>query len=177
MSRWRRRLMLPVALGLSDGILNALMLAANRLQTGATPMTTSLGVRIAVATAVASVFMVFVAEYGQLRQELEHADAQLNVLARGRMVTTRQGRAVIGEAGLIAGASGLCAFVGSGAPLVLASIFGADGLWALCLAVAGLGVLGAFIARAVHGAWWLWMAAMMIGGLGVSLLGIYLHIV
>ena len=177
MKHWRRRLMLPVALGLSDGILNALMLAANRLQGDTDPMTLSLSVRIAVATAVASIFMLFVAEYAQLRQELEHADMQLNVLAPGRMATSRQGRAVVREALMVASVSGLCAFIGSGAPLMGAAVFGASGLWALAMAVAGLGLLGAMIARAVHGSWLIWTLVMMLGGAAVSVLGVYLQIV
>lgn len=177
MKHWRRRLMLPMALGLSDGILNALMLAANRLQGDTDPMTLSLSLRIAVATAVASIFMLFVAEYAQLRQDLEHADTQLNVLAPGRMATSRQGRAVVREAGVVASISGLCAFVGSGAPLLVAALFGASGLWALAMAVIGLGLLGAMVARAVHGSWLVWTVVMMFGGAAVSVLGIYLHIV
>lgn len=177
MKRWRRRLMLPVALGLSDGILNALMLAANRLHDNTEPMTLSLSVRIAVATAVASIFMLFVAEYAQLRQELEHADMQLNVLASGRMATSRQGRAVMREAALVASISGLCAFAGSGAPLLVAAVLGASGFWALAMAVIGLGLLGALVARAVHGSGLVWMILMMLGGIAVSVLGSYLHIV
>ncbi|MES1938457.1 hypothetical protein [Salinisphaera hydrothermalis] len=177
MKQRHRRLMLPVALGLSDGILNALMLAANRLQGDTEPMTLSLSMRIAVATAVASIFMLFVAEYAQLRQELEHADLQLNVLARGRMATSRQGRAVAREASVVASISGVCAFVGSGAPLLVASVLGASGLWSLAMAVIGLGLLGALVARAVHGSGLVWTGVMMLGGGAVSVLGIYLHIV
>ncbi|MGN8200379.1 hypothetical protein ACS8Y6_16990 [Salinisphaera sp. RV14] len=170
-------MLLPVALGLSDGILNALMLAANRLHGHTEPMTLSLSVRIAVATAVASIFMLFVAEYTQLRQELEHADMQLNVLAPGRMATSRQGRAVAREAGLVASIAGVCAFVGSGAPLLVAAVLDASGLWALAMAVIGLGLLGALVARAVHGSGLIWTVVMMLGGGAVSVLGIYLHIV
>ncbi|MES1956310.1 hypothetical protein [Salinisphaera hydrothermalis] len=177
MKQRHRRLMLPVALGLSDGILNALMLAANRLHGNTEPMTMSLSLRIAVATAVASIFMLFVAEYAQLRQELEHADMQLNVLAPGRMATSRQGWAVAREACVVASISGLCAFIGSGAPLLVAAVLGAGGLWALAMAVIGLGLLGALVARAVHGSWLVWTIVMMLGGAAVTVLGVYLHIV
>lgn len=74
MTPQQRKLMLPVALGVSDGILNTLMLAANRLQGDVVPITLSLALRIAAASAVESLFMLFVAGYAQLRQELIHAD-------------------------------------------------------------------------------------------------------
>lgn len=67
----QRRLMLPVALGLSDGILNTLTLAAGSLSPS-DAMTTSLAIRIAIAAAVTGVFALFVAEYAQLRRELVH---------------------------------------------------------------------------------------------------------
>lgn len=173
----KRRLMLPVALGLSDGILNALTLAANRLSSNGPAMTASLAIRIAVATAVAGVFMLFVAEYAQLRRELVHADTQLNVLAPGRMATSRQGLVVLREALVMACISGICSFIGSGAPLLLASIFGAGGHVALATAIIVLALLGALIARAVYGAWLRWTAAMAVGGVAVSVIGMWLHIV
>ncbi|MGH8428155.1 MAG: hypothetical protein ACRES7_09270 [Gammaproteobacteria bacterium] len=79
----KHRLMLPVALGLSDGILNALTLAAGRLSSPTLPMTAGLAVRISIAAGVAGVFMLFVAAYAQLRGELVHDDEQLNVLSPG----------------------------------------------------------------------------------------------
>lgn len=61
----QRRLMLPVALGLTDSILNTLTLAASSLSSS-DAMITSLAIRIAIAiaiaTAVGGVFTLFVAE-------------------------------------------------------------------------------------------------------------------
>lgn len=173
----QRRLMLPVALGLSDGILNALTLAASRLTSNASAMTTSLAIRIAIATAVASVFMLFVAEYAQLRRELVRADTQLNVLAPGRMAMSRQGFVVLREALVMASVSGFCALIGSGAPLLLASSFGVGGRVALAAAIIVLALLGGLIAHAVYGSWLRWTAAMAIGGVAVAALGMWLHIV
>ncbi|CAM5189029.1 hypothetical protein CDEF62S_03481 [Castellaniella defragrans] len=177
MKRHRYKLLLPVALGLSDGILNTLMLAANRLQGDVVPVTLSLAFRIAAASAVESAFMLFVAGYAQLRGELVHADRQLNVLVRGRMARTRQGRAALLEAAFMALVAGMCSFVGAGAPLFFAAATGVSGYPVLAVTVVSLGVLGISIARAAHGRPIVWAAAMLAGGFVVTVIGVYLHIV
>lgn len=177
MRSMKGKLMLPVALGLSDGILNTLMLAAHRLQGDAAPVTLDLAGRIAVASAIESAFMLFVAAYAQLRQDLAHADRQLNVLQRGRMAQTQQGRTVIEDATAMALIAGICSLAGAGAPLLLAVLTGTGGSPVLVLTVAALGLLGIAIARMVHGRWPVWAAAMLVGGALVALLGGWLRIV
>ncbi len=74
--------------------------------------------------------------------------------------------------------SGGCSFVGSAAPLLFASILGADnGTFALVAAIVGLTLLGALLARAVYGHWLRWTLGMAAGGVAVSALGMWLHIV
>lgn len=177
MNPLKGKLMLPVALGLSDGILNTLMLAANRLSGGTAPVTLSLAARIAAASAIESAFMLFVAAYAQLRQELTRADQQLNVLQRGRMARTRQGRTVIEDATAMALIAGVCSLAGAGTPLFFAAVTGAGGYPILVVTVGGLGLLGIAISRTVHGRWMVWAAAMLVGGCLAALLGIWLHIV
>lgn len=177
MTRLQGKLLLPVALGLSDGILNTLMLAANRLQGDAAPVTLSLAARIATASAIESIFMLFVAGYAQLRQKLTHADYQLNVMVRGRMARTRQGRAVIQEAAVIALIAGFCSLSGSGAPLLFVAVTGVKGYLVLAITVAGLGLLGITVAHASHGRSLVWAAAMLAGGTVVAALGTWLKIV
>lgn len=177
MTRTPRRFLLPVALGLSDGILNTLMLTANRLQGDVIPVTLSLAARIAVASAVESAFMLFVALYAQLRQDLTYADRQLNVLGRGRMARTRQGRAVMRAATFMTLIAGVCSLAGAGAPLLIAAAIEMSGYSILAITVAGLGLLGIAISRAAHGRWMAWAAAMLGGGFLVTLLGIWLRIV
>lgn len=171
------KLLLSVALGTSDGILNTLMLAANRLQGDTVPVTLSLALRLAAASAIESMFIVFVAVYAQMRQELTYADRQLNVLVRGRMARTRQGRATLHEAVFMALVAGVCSLVGSGAPLLFAAVSGLAGYPVLVATVAGLGLLGVMVAQTVQGRWPVWATVMLAGGSLVTWLGTFLAIV
>ena len=132
---------------------------------------------MALASAVESAFMLFVAAYAQLRQELTRADHQLNIFRRGRMARTRQGRAVAQEAIAMALIAALCSLLGSGAPLFFSAATGVGGYPVLAVTVAGLGGLGIAISRVAHGRWLTWAAAMLAGGFLVTLLGLWLKIV
>ena len=67
--------LLPLALGIADGIVNALILASSAVLRGS-GLTIGLALRVAAVALVTSVFTVFVAEYGQLRAELARAERQ-----------------------------------------------------------------------------------------------------
>ncbi|MBN9622134.1 MAG: hypothetical protein J0H06_04125, partial [Actinobacteria bacterium] len=121
MSGGRGELLLPVALGLVDGILNALTLAAANLVGGNEHVTVSLALRIGVAALVTAGFAVFVAEYADARGALRHASRQLNMPSERDLVATQLGRSALrGAAGqcVLAAAASL---VGAVAPLLLAA--------------------------------------------------------
>lgn len=63
--RWTGRFLLPLSLGVADGIVNSLTLASAAVIHGS-GLTASLALRVAAVAFVSSVFTVFVAEYGQL---------------------------------------------------------------------------------------------------------------
>jgi len=173
----RNRTLLPVVLGLADGILTALTLAAGQLTGPSHEMPIDRGIRIAVAAFVSSAFVFYVAHYTQLRGELVHAERQLNLMSHGRLASTRLGRSVQMEALVTAVLSSVASFFGALIPLLTGALLPTF-RWSPVLASLGsLGVLGIALARVVHGSYWLWCGGLVVGGFVLSLVGVRLHIV
>lgn len=176
MSGGRGELLLPVALGLADGILNALTLAASNLVGSNGHVSVGLALRIAVAALVTAGFAVFVAEYADARGALRHASRQLNMPSERDLVATQLGRSALhgaaGQCALAAAAS----MVGALGPLLLAAALPGPGWIAAAIAVVALGFLGAGLATAVLGNRLIWAGALVLGGIGVTLIGAWLKI-
>jgi hypothetical protein len=83
---------LPIVLGLLDGITNALGLAARSILSEGSAAGLGLALRIAAFALVTAVFAVFVARYVELRADLIRAGRQLNLLDRGALAATRLGQ-------------------------------------------------------------------------------------
>ncbi|HVV89733.1 MAG TPA: hypothetical protein VHB53_04500 [Solirubrobacterales bacterium] len=168
--------LLPVALGLADGILNALTLAAANLVGSDGHITVGLALRISVAALVTAGFAVFVAEYADARGALRHASRQLNMSSERGLVETQLGRSAlwgaIGSSALAAAAS----MLGAMAPLLLAAALPGPGWIAAVVAVVALGFLGVGLAGAVLGNRLIWAAALVVGGIGVTAIGAWLKI-
>ena len=176
----RDRWLLPLALGLSDGILNALVLASAAVLHGGHGdghgVTIGLAARVATVALLTAVFTVLVAEYSQLRSELVHAEHELNLTSGGRLATSRLGRAVFVEAVEAAVIASVCSFGGSLAPLAVAAGLPSASWLALVFGVAALGALGLLVGRAVYGNPLWWAAAMTVGGAIVTVIGVQLDI-
>jgi predicted membrane protein (TIGR00267 family) len=173
----RHRTLLPTVLGLSDGILTALTLAAGQLTGPNHEMPIARGMAIAVAALVSSAFVFYVAHYAQLRRELVHAERQLNLMSHGHLASTRLGRSVRIEAFVSAVLSSVASFLGALIPLLTSVVLPAFRWGPILTSLASLGVLGIALARVVHGSYWLWCAGLMAGGVVLSLVGVQLHIV
>jgi len=173
-----RSVLLPSVLGLTDGILTAITLAAGSLVApGGRPMSAHLAVRIAVAALTSSAFVFYVAQYSHLRGELVRLERQLTLTDHGRFAASRLGRSVALEALFAAAVSSSASFLGALIPLLSGALF-PDFRWAAIVASIGsLGILGSVLARVVRGSFWRWPTALMIGGLALSIVGITLHIV
>lgn len=177
--RWltRPENLLPVVLGLTDGILTALTLTAGLLTRAGDAVTLGLAARIAAGALASGAFVFFVARYAELRRELIRAERELNLTAHGRFATGRLGRAALRDALLSSAISSLAAFVGALVPLVAAAIF--PGLrWAsIVAALIALALLGVGLARAAHGRAVWWCMALVAGGVALSGVGAALKIV
>lgn len=172
----RHRTLLPTVLGLADGILTALTLAAGQLTGPSHKMPLDRGIRIALAALVSSAFVFYVAHYAQLRGELIQAERQLNLTSHGRLASTRLGRSVRIEAFVSAALSSVASFWGL-IPLLTGVVFPRLRWSPVVTSLVSLGLLGIALARVVHGSYWLWSVGLIIGGLILSLVGIRLHIV
>lgn len=176
MNRGKDAALLPVALGLADGILNALTLAAANFVGDNGPITVGLALRISVAALVTAGFAVFVAEYAEARGGLRHASRELSMHSERDLVSTQLGhlalRGALGQSALAAAAS----MVGALGPLLLAAALPGPGWIAAAIAIVALGFLGVGLATAVLGNRLVWAGALVLGGVGVTALGAWLKI-
>jgi VIT1/CCC1 family predicted Fe2+/Mn2+ transporter len=168
--RWLRRYLLPLSLGISDGIINALTLASSAVIHGR-GLTISLALRVAAAALISSVFTVFVAEYGQLRAELARAERELSFTRSGRLAAGHLGRQVAREAAAASAVASGASFAGALVPLLIGAAIAAYSWSAILVAVGALGGLGGALASAVGGRRRRWIIAMIVMGLLVAAVG------
>lgn len=173
--RWAGRFLLPLSLGIADGIVNALMLASATVIHGA-GLTVSLALRVAAVAFVSSAFTVFVAEYGQLRAELARAEHELSFTRSGRLAAGHLGRQVAREAAVSSAVASAASFVGALVPLAVGAAAAAYSWSALVIAVGALGALGGALATAVRGRRRRWITAMIVMGVAVAAIGTALDI-
>jgi VIT1/CCC1 family predicted Fe2+/Mn2+ transporter len=174
---FRREHSFALVIGVCDGILTALTLAAGSVISSPAPLRMQLALRIAAASALSGTFVFFTAEYSKLRGELVHAERQLSLTQHGRLAATRLGRTVLIEGLEKAGISSVCNFAGALFPLALGAILPGPAWLAIAAAIVALGLLGAAIAHSVHGNHFRWVIGLMAAGGILTLAGSRLHVV
>jgi predicted membrane protein (TIGR00267 family) len=178
MHRWRwQRQLLPIVLGLSDGVLTALTLATGSLVNPERHIAMSMAMRISASAFATGAFVFFVARYSQLRAELVTAERQLNLTSHGRLASSKLGRAVLREAIAAALLSSISSFVGAMIPLLVAALVPSDGWAALVAALITLALLGAGLAKVSLGSPLYWSSTLVAGGVLLAILGAHLRIV
>ncbi len=177
--RWLSKdgMLMPVVLGLSDGILTALTLSGGTLVKADQSLTSALASRIAFASLVSGAFLFFVSTYSRLRGELIHAETQLNLSSHGRFAASQLGRAVLQEAIGTTVVSSASSFLGALIPLLTGAWLQQFRWAAILAALVSLSILALVLAHSVHGRYWLWCVALVSGGILVLLIGIKLQIV
>jgi predicted membrane protein (TIGR00267 family) len=166
--------MFPFVIGVTDGILTALTLAAGRIVEPSQALTIGLALRISGAASLSGVFVFFTAEYIRLRGDLARSERQLNLTSAGRLATTRLGRAILIETIASAVVSSICNFLGALIPLTAGTIAS----WlAIAVALLLLAFLGVGAGRAVHGNPFVWAVALVLAGGILTLAGIEFRIV
>lgn len=166
-----------IVFGLSDGILNALILATPAIVGGGGTVTAALSLRVSTVALLTALFTVFVSEYAHVRFDLVRAERLLSITQEGRLAAGKLGIAAFTRAlraALLAGAS---SFIGSLAPLLLGACVPQGSGVALGAALVSLGILGAIIAYQVSDKPLLWAGAFALCGLAIALVGLELHIV
>jgi VIT1/CCC1 family predicted Fe2+/Mn2+ transporter len=164
-----------IVVGLTDGILNALTLAAGHFVNGSRP-TFALSLRIAVGSALCGIFVFFTAEYARLRGELLDAEQQLNLATTGRFATTNLGRQVRREAVVSASVSSGANLFGALLPLFLGAVLPGPPILAIAPSLVALGVLGAILSTSIRGRMLPWITVLTLSGVVFSWLGVWLHI-
>lgn len=171
-----KRHLFPLVIGIADGILTALTLAAGRLLS-AERLGGGLALRIAVAAAVSSAFVFFIAEYSSLRAELVQFEKYLSLRQPGKLASTQLGRKALRRALLGALISAGSSFLGALVPLGCEAIFPKLRWLPLAIALSALALLGVSVGHSVHGRPWLWSLALVLAGILLSVLGAALRIV
>jgi predicted membrane protein (TIGR00267 family) len=165
-----------LVIGLVDGILTALILAAGKVAGAGESIYLSDLLRVAVVASVSAAFTFFVAQYSRFRHELVHAERHLTLGSRGPLVKTQLGRAVLLESVAGSFVSGGCSFVGAVLPLLFAMIRPGATSVSLGAPIVALGVLGGFLGRSVYGNVLLWAIGLMSVGVVLTYIGIEVHI-
>lgn len=169
------RLLLPLSLGIADGILNALTLASGSVLHGR-GLDGALAIRVGLVAFVSALFTVFVAEYAQLRAELARAERQLSLTTSGRLAAGRLGRQVAGEAAAAAAVASVASLAGATVPLLIGVAVPEFSWVAIVVSVLGLGGLGISLATVVGGRRARWAVLLMAAGVAVAVLGVVLDI-
>lgn len=165
-----------MALGVSDGILNALTLAAATVVHG-TGLSLRLSARIGVVALASAVVTLFVAEYTQNRLELLRAERQLMFTRSGRLAATSLGRAVLRDSSVAATLAGMSSFVGAALPLVVGAMLPRLSWVALAVSAITLAGLGVLLANHVGGRRIVWAVVLVVAGIVVTVIGVQVDLV
>jgi len=163
-------------MGLVDGILTAMLLAAQKILGHGTPVDFESALKVAVFALATAGFVFYIGRYADLRSQLVRAAAQLNLRKRGKLAATRLGRMVLGEAVVEALVSGSCSFVSALLPLSLAAAFPAAPWLSVLVSLFLLGLLGSVLGKTVRGSPGKWSVGLIAGGLFMTFLGFGLRI-
>jgi hypothetical protein len=169
-------LLMPVALGLADGLMNALTLAGGTIVNSARGIDIGLALRIAAFALATAAFVLFVARYAELRQALVRGGRQLNIPEDGRLAGTALGREVAADAGVDAVVASLASGIGALVPLAIAAGFPNQSWLAVAVAIGMLAVLGGALGHIVRGSPLVWAAVLTLGGAVLTVVGVGLHI-
>lgn len=173
--RLNRAQAFALVVGLADGILTSLTLAASHLFHANRP-TVDLALRVAIGSSISGIFVFFTAEYARLRSELVHAEKELNLLSHGFFATAQLGKQVRSEALVAAALSSTSNFLGAFLPLLFGIFMPGPSFFALFPPLVALGCLGAALARTIHGRYLFWILSLIAVGLVLSYAGVLLHI-
>lgn len=175
--RLRKLPVLPLVLGVTDGILNALTLAAGAILRGAGDgVSVALAARVGAAACVTAGFTMFVADYAERRSGLVHASRELNMTEPGRLAATSLGRAVAQESAFAATVAAVASLIGAAGPLLLGTLLPVPPWVTLLITVVLLGILGWLIGAVLSARRLRWALAMLLGGIAVTVIGAELNI-
>ncbi len=154
----------PLVLGLTDGIITALMIATAELLSSAEPHL-ALYLRIAVGSAAVGAISFFMADYSSMKQDLMRLSKKVNPNTPENLLGTKLEFAILRDSATRTAISAFAGFVGALIPLLPSLIFVSEHLVTLAIADASLAILGLNIARIQSGSYIFW--SLLMGGVGV----------
>lgn len=163
-------------MGLVDGLLIALLMAARRILGYGMPVDWGTALKVAFYAMATAGFVFYIGRYAELRMHLVRAATQLNLRKQRKLATTNLGRMVLQEALGEAFISGGCSFISALFPLVLAAAIPHAPWLSLIMSLFLLGLLGSALGRSVKGSSLFWSIGLVMGGLFMTILGFALHI-
>ena len=170
----RQNLLFPFSIGISDGIITALILASGGIIKGITPY---LSLKISFGSAFAGMFSFFIADYAGLNEELHRTARQLNLRSTRYLLRGKLGRDILFEAFTGTLISAFFGFVGALIPLMSSIMVPHDIYIPLLISYISLGIVGYFISRITAGSWRFWVSIMVIIGIIVTIAGSYLKLI
>ena len=168
---------LPLVLGVTDGMLNALTLAGGALFHGSGDgLTLFLVLRVGIATLVTATFTMFVADYAERRSSLVRAARELNLTVRGQLAATNLGRRAFHESLLAMTVAAGASLAGAFVPLALGATLPGPSWTVVALTVGLLGLFGWLLGGVLAGRRAVWACSMTVGGIAVTAIGVWLDI-
>jgi predicted membrane protein (TIGR00267 family) len=169
---------LDIVAGLVDGILNALTLAAAKVvEAGSSAVSLNLALRVSIAAGLTTIFVFFVAHYAELRLQLIRHERQLNMTEHGRLASSKLGQQIFQESLVKALLASLFSLVGALFPLLCCVIIPRPHWASPTIAILALASLGALLAKTFYGSTVVWALALAIFGVGMTLVGIELNLI
>lgn len=165
----------PTILGLTDGIITALIFTSG-LISGHSRIPLQLIIKFSLGSSIISAFSYFIAKYSELREELIDTSIRLDPSSPLHLLKGRQGILIMMEAVTEAGISVASGFFGAFITMFPSFLFPGVGHVSIISAIIILGVLGSLISRSLEGGWVRWSVTFVLIGISASLMGIYLNI-
>jgi VIT1/CCC1 family predicted Fe2+/Mn2+ transporter len=172
----RGAVLLPLVLGLIDGILNALTLAAGALLDASRGVTVGLSFRIGAAAFATAGFAFFVAKYAELRGGLVRAGRQLSLRDDQPLQATDLGSLVRSQALAATAVACFASFLGALLPLLAGALLPGPAWLAVALALLVLAGLGFGLASVLEGSRARWVIGLLAGGVVLTAIGAVLKI-
>ena len=144
-----KKYIFPVSIGLSDGIITALILASGGI-IGKSTIDLFEAFKISFGSAFAGAFSYFIAQYAGLNEELHRTALQLNLKSTNYLLKGHLGIEIFVESLLGAFIAAFFGFLGALIPLSSSLIIKNNIELPLFLSYASLAVLGLFISKTIQ---------------------------
>jgi len=171
-----KKYIFPISIGLSDGIITALILASGGI-IGKSSIDLFQAFRISFGSAFAGAFSYFIAQYAGLNEELHRTALQLHLKSTDYLLKGHLGMEIFVESLLGAFIAAFFGFLGALIPLSSSLIVKNNIEIPLFLSYSSLALLGLFISKTTAGRARFWIIVMVIVGIIVTIAGYELKLI